>query len=84
MMLIALVFCVFVGFVRLVYAILPIPLDYLFLIAPSSFSNVSYKKCCSLANFTVKYTIGMPAVTKGSGASFRHEGRFGGHRKPGK
>jgi hypothetical protein len=51
MMLIALVFCVFVGFVRLVYAILPVPLDYLFLIAPSIFSNVSYKKMFFIGEF---------------------------------
>ena len=50
MMLIALVFCVSVGFVRLVYAILPVPLDYLFLIAPSGLSNICYKTRFSLAN----------------------------------
>jgi hypothetical protein len=65
------------------YAILPVPLDCLFLIAPSGFSNVSYKSRFSLANAYSK-AQNWHAVAKGSGASFHHEGRFGGHRKPGK
>jgi hypothetical protein len=32
----------------------------------------------------VSKTHNWHAVAKGSGASFHHEGRFGGHRKPGK
>jgi hypothetical protein len=48
---IVLVFCVFAGFVRLVYAILQVPLDYLFLIAPSILSNVSYKKMLFIGEF---------------------------------
>ena len=76
-------FCCFFCFIFLVYAILPVPLHYLFLIAPSGFSNVYYKTRFSLANVYSK-THNRPAVTKGSGASIHHEGRFGGHRKPGK
>jgi hypothetical protein len=68
----------FVFFIFFVYAILPFPLDYLFLIAPSGFSNVYYKTRFSMANIYNK-THNRPAVTNGSGASFHHEGRFGGH-----
>ena len=65
------------------YAILPVPLGCLFLIAPSGFSNVSNKTYFSLANVYSK-THNWHAVAKGFGASFHHEGRFGGNRKPGK
>ena len=76
-------FWCFFGFVCLEYAILPVPLDCLFLFAPSSLSNVYYKTRFSLANVYSK-THNWHAVTNGSGASFHYEGRFGGHRKTGK
>ena len=38
------VLCFFVFFFRLVYHVLPVPLDCLFSIAPSVFSNVYYLK----------------------------------------